>query len=52
MVEETQQVIPLQSLLVVAFVDVQHPVLPVKVGELETFLGPAEENQAKAQAGQ
>lgn len=52
MVEQAQQVISLQSLLVVALVDVQHPVLPIKVGELEAFLGAAEESQAKAKARQ
>ncbi len=49
-VEQAQQVVSLQSLLVVALVDVQHPVLPVKIGELETFLSTAKENQVKAQA--
>lgn len=52
MVEEAQQVVSLQSLLVVALVDVQHPVLPVKIGELQTFFSTAKENQVKAQAGQ
>lgn len=52
MVEEAQQVVPLQSLLVVALADVQDPVLSVKIGELQTFLGAAEEHQVKTQAGQ
>ena len=50
MVEQAQEIVSLQSLLVVALGDVQHPVLPVKIGELETFLGTAGQNQAKAQA--
>lgn len=49
-VEEAQQVVSLQGLLVVALVDVQHPVLPVKIGELKTFLSTAKRKQAKAKA--
>lgn len=40
-VEQAQEVVSLQGLLVVALGDVQHPVLPVKIGELETFLSAA-----------
>lgn len=51
-VEQAQQVVPPQGLLVVTLVDVQHPVLPIKVGELQTFLSPTEANQIEAEAGQ
>lgn len=49
--EQAQQVVPLQGLLVVALVNVQNPILPVKVWELQTFLGSAVQNQSEAEAG-
>lgn len=44
-VEQAQQVVSLQSLLVVPLVDIQHPVLSIKIRELKTFLCPAKEKQ-------
>lgn len=52
MIEETQQVEPPQGFLVVALADVQHPVLPIKIGEFKAFLSIAKENQVKTQARQ
>lgn len=50
MIEQTQQVVALQSLPVVAFIDVQHPVFAIKIGELKAFFCTAKENQANAEA--
>lgn len=50
MIEETQQVVPLQGFLIVTLVDVQHSVLSIKIGEFKTFLSIAKENQVKTQA--
>ncbi|KAG7263675.1 hypothetical protein CRUP_031974 [Coryphaenoides rupestris] len=53
-VEEAQHVVAAQCLLVVALVDVQHAVLPVKVGELQALLGPAggEQRQQEEEEGE
>lgn len=52
MVEQAQQVVSLQSFLVVALADVQHPVPAIKVGKLQTFLGAAKEKQVEKKARQ
>lgn len=49
-IEETQQVVPLQGFLIVTLVDVQHSVLSIKIGEFKTFFSIAKENQVKTQA--
>lgn len=49
-IEETQQMVPLQGFLIVTLVDVQYSVLSIKIGKFKAFLSIAKENQVKTQA--
>lgn len=50
-VEHAQHVVLLQGLLVVALVDVEHAVLPIKAGELQAPLPGAQRAESHASDG-